>query len=131
MISLCKGISMEDRYIRVRLDTKATIIKFECNLPNVAGYTDMEVVGENWFDMFIDHTDNEAVMSTFKSLFNHSKDWVSYENDITCKDGKHKLVNFHNKLVEIEGITYLDSIGVEHYNANTLLSIVAKVTSRS
>lgn len=117
---------MKDKYIRVLLDNHGTIKKFECTLPDGDSYDESEVLGKNWFDVFIGQTDKDSVMSVFKALFRKSEDWVSYENDIICKNGKHKLINFHNKLIKIDGEIYLNCIGVEHYNACNLLNIVTE-----
>jgi len=121
---------LKDRYIRVSLDDKATIIKFECSLADVNSYTEKEVIGSNWFDMFIGETESNDVMGVFESVFNRSGTWVSYKNDIICKNSKHKRINFHNKLVEVNGIKYIDCIGVEHFEAKSLLPIVAKIYSK-
>lgn len=118
---------MEDRYIRVMLDDKATIIKFESSLDDRAGCNNMEVIGKNWLDMFVVDKDVNDVKTVFKDIFNHSNNWVSYETDIKCKNGKHKRINFHNKLVESDGIRYLDCLGVEHFENKTISSIFSKV----
>lgn len=107
---------MENKeYIRAVLDENAIILEFESTL-GVNCYKSEDVVGKNWFEVFIDSRDYENVMSVFKSLFfEDEKKWNTYANDITCKNSKHVLIDFKNSIDIIDGKKRLSFIGTEHY----------------
>lgn len=104
-----------EQYISALLDENATILEFESTL-NVDCHNKNDVIGKNWFDMFIDSRDYESVMKVFKSFFyKDEKTWETYANDIKCKDGKHILIDFKNSIEIRDGKKYISSIGTEHY----------------
>jgi len=113
-------------YLKVILDSDATILRFECQLFD-CHYSDKEIIGKNWFDLFIDTQDKEAVMKVFKGLFyGDEQSWKSYKNDIICKSGQYRLLDFHNQIFEKDGVRYLNSIAIEHFvNQDALLGMLA------
>lgn len=50
------------RFIRAVLDKNAIIQEFQCTL-NSDCYDSKDVVGKNWFDIFIGPSDHEKVMN--------------------------------------------------------------------
>lgn len=83
------------------LDKSAMIVEFNDH-SNISGYTAEEVVGKNWFDVFIYEQDKLEVLSVFSSFFyGEQPHWV-YDNCIVCKDGTKKLIQFNNNLIKNE-----------------------------
>ncbi len=113
-------------HLKVILDEEATIIVFECDLFE-GKYMPEEVIGKNWFETFIDAQDREKMKSVFKQFIHgQGKEWQTFENDIVCKSGRYKLLDFNNQLFEKDGVQYVNSIGIEHFiDRPGLLSIVA------
>jgi hypothetical protein len=107
---------MENKqYIRGILDENAIIKEFESTL-KVECHNSSDVLGKNWFDVFIDSRDYKNVMDVFRSLFDKDeKTWVTYENDIKCKNGTHILIDFKNSVEIKDGKKYISFIGTEHY----------------
>jgi len=107
---------MKKEYIEVTLNSSATIVEFKNTFSNL-GYTEEEVIGKNWFHLFIDDNNIIEVLEVFNSLFlKDSKNWNTYKNDIKCKNGSHKSIDFSNKIVDINGEKFMKFKGVEHYS---------------
>jgi len=103
------------QYLRAVLDENAVIQEFESTL-GIECHKGSDVVGKNWFDIFIDSRDYEKVMNVFRSLFDKDETkWETYANDIKCKNGKHVLIDFKNSIETREGKKYLVFVGTEHY----------------
>ncbi len=101
-------------YIKVILDANATVVYFECTLLEEQ-YRQDEVIGKNWFTLFISKEDTVAVMEVFHGLFQDMQVWESYKNDIICKDGHQKYLDFHNQIFIRDGEKYINSVGIEHF----------------
>ncbi len=111
----------------VILDENGNIVDFYCNFDNLT-YNKEEVIGKNWFDTFIDPVDKEKIWSVFTQILQgHDKEYETYKNDIVCKDGSHRLIDFYNRLVTKDGKKYTFSVGMEHFEADMrLLKELAK-----
>ena len=106
---------MKKEYIEVTLNSSAEIIKFKNTFSDL-GYTEKDVIGKNWFNLFIDENNTIEVLEVFSSLFlKDSKNWKTYKNDIKCKNGSHKSIDFSNEMVDINGEKFMKFRGVEHY----------------
>jgi len=73
--------------IIVLLKTDGTIMRINPYAGKILGYTEEEICGKNWLDLFIPKKDVEHV----KSLFNKIKEgqtYLSYENTIINKNGE-------------------------------------------
>jgi len=102
-------------YLKVILDRDATIVEFECTLRDIkSDFSD--VIGKNWFDTFIESSDKETVLKVFTDLLNNNniEQLNTYENDIKCADGHHKLIDFHNETITKNSEKFISSFGVEH-----------------
>jgi len=101
-------------YVKFILNSEAEIVDFECHISEVK-YTPEEVIGKNWFDVFIHESDKKQVMKVFQELFDgKEKEWETFKNDIICKNDQHKLIDFHNQVFERDGVKYINSVGIEH-----------------
>ena len=118
-------------YLLVILDDRANIVEIEITLEN-AQYKPEELIGKNWFEIFIDTAYEGTIKKVFEEVLAGSGSYTTYENDIVCKDGSHKFIDFHNTVFEKDGKKFVKSIGIEHYNNifDTLEKVVKFVESR-
>lgn len=86
----------------VSLDAGAIILDFNEIASNISGYTKEEVLGKNWFEIFIPDSNLVEVLKVFNGLFNGKNiDW-EYTNEIVTKDGSKKTIKWINKLLKDE-----------------------------
>ena len=108
--------SSEEKYIKAVLDEDAIIVDFECNILDEDGYTSEDVIGKNWFDLFLSENDKEETQNYFKSILAKSVEEEKHTNDIICKDGTHRLLDFYNTTIIKDGKKYLSFIAKEHFS---------------
>ncbi len=102
-------------YLLVVLDENGTIVDFQCDMEGI-DYEPQQVIGKNWFDLFIDPADKERIFTVFKEILEgKDREYETYKNDILAKNGSHKLIDFYNKLLTHNGKRYTFSVGLEHY----------------
>jgi PAS domain S-box-containing protein len=82
----------------VALDTHANIIAFEGLATSISGYTASEVIGRNWFELFIPDSNLQEMLSVFQRFLDGDLSFWEYENKITCKDGTHQFIRWKNAL---------------------------------
>lgn len=80
----------ENKTIVVSLDSGALITEFNEYAEKFTGYTRNEVIGRNWFEIFIPDADILEVLEAFNSLFHGENMFWKFENKITLKDGSKK-----------------------------------------
>ncbi len=102
-------------YLLVILDDRANIVEIEITLEN-AQYQPEELIGRNWFEIFIDTAYEGTIKKVFEEVLAGSGTYTTYKNDIVCKDGSHRFIDFHNTVFEKDGKKFVRSIGIEHYN---------------
>jgi len=103
----------------VVLDSKATIIEFE-KYSEILGYKEEELIGKNWFDVFIEADNMVEILDVFYTLFSTGDIQAieSYVNDIRTKDGKHLLMDFENTMFKnSDGELLLKSFAKEYFKA--------------
>jgi len=107
---------MKKEYIEVLLSSSAEIIEFKNTFSDL-GYADEEVIGENWFKVFIKSEEYIEIFKVFSELFQHNhKKWKTYGNDIICKDGSLKCIDFSNEIIDLNGELFMKFIGVEKHS---------------
>ena len=107
---------IEKNIIKVILDENAIILDFECTFSSLECYTKEEVVGKNWFEIFIEPNDNNDVKKVFLEAFtNKTTSWKTHSNDVLCKDGTHKLIDFENSITPYGDTKVIISLGREHF----------------
>ncbi len=80
--------------------TVALINKKGCE---ILGYTYEEIIGKNWFDNFLPENIRGPVNDVFTKLMAGDLEPVEYyENPVLTKDGKVKLIAWHNALIRDE-----------------------------
>ncbi len=69
----------------------------------VLGYPEEEILGKNWFENFIPENIREEIIPVSKQLLRGEIEPVEYfENPILTKDGKERLIAWHNTLIKDE-----------------------------
>jgi len=67
----------------------------------VLGYSEEEIVGQNWFDNFLPERLRENVKEVSKKVYAGEMESVKYfENEILTKAGKERLIGWHNALLK-------------------------------
>ena len=97
----------------VSLDSNANIIRFNSSATKVTGYKRDEVLGKNWFDTFIPDSNYNEVMEVFTSIIKGKETYWEYTNDIKCKNGSFKSINWKNSLKKTKDSIILSSMGKE------------------
>jgi len=100
----------------VVLDVNANIIAFEGLATSISGYTASEVIGRNWFELFIPHGNLQEMLGVFTSFLDGNLSFWEYNNEITCKDGTRQLIRWKNSLRRD-----VDGIPVSIHSEGTLL----------
>ncbi len=97
------------------LDSKANITTFNKFAEELTSYKKAEVLGKNWFDIFIPQEEKKNLPKVFKKVLNSMPEVSQHENNIITKDGEIRMINWNNNLVrDISGkITGVLSIGID------------------
>ena len=88
-------------FIVIKSDQAVSLInKAGCD---ILKYKSEEIIGKNWFDMFLPEREKEKAKDVFKKLFAGEIEPVRYhENVVLSKDGKEKLIAWHNTILRNE-----------------------------
>lgn len=101
------------KLVSITLDNHATITFCNQYLLDLTGYTLSEVIGRNWFELFIPSEFNDEVQSVFTEAVKNDHVITNYENDIRTRDGKRISISWNNTLLkDIQGeVIGIASIG--------------------
>jgi len=86
----------------VLLDADAVIVDFNEEACEVTGYSKNEVIGENWFMIFIPEPSIAKMIDMFVDTFYGISSYNKYANEIILKDGSKKLINWYDTVVKDE-----------------------------
>lgn len=102
-----------NNYMKILLDKDATIIEFNCSLDGIN--SNIDVVGKNWFDNFIDSENKEEIIKVFKKVLNdhNLNEWKTHVNPIKI-DNNMKVIEFRNQTLIKNGERFVHSLGIEH-----------------
>jgi two-component system, cell cycle sensor histidine kinase and response regulator CckA len=91
------------------VDEKVMLInKAGCDL---IGYSEKEIIGRNWFDIFVPEEKREEVRAFFKDLMTgRIEHFESYENIIISKSGQQRMIVWHNTLLRNEANKIIGSL---------------------
>lgn len=82
------------------VDASANITFVNDYLLKLTGYTREELIGKNWFDVFI--PPDSAVRHDLFSGFENGDVPVYYQNEILTRDGHRRLIDWSNSLLQDE-----------------------------
>ena len=119
--------------LSVMLDNKGNVTFINAYLLELTGYKWEEVVGRNWFEMFIPEEISQQVKETFSKLVSGEGDFLkSYENEILTSDGQRKLVAWNNtELFDADGhVSGTASMGVDITEQRAAVEALARSESR-
>jgi PAS domain S-box-containing protein len=86
----------------VSLDAGAIILDFNDIASDISGYTKKEVLGKNWFEIFIPDSNLVEVLEVFSDLFHGQNTHWEFTNEIKCKDGSTKTLKWVNNIIKDE-----------------------------
>lgn len=98
----------------VALDSEANIVEFNEYASKLTGYKKNEVLGKNWFALFIPEANMIEILEVFNSLFYGEEKFWEYTNDITILDGSKRTIKWNNTLIKNEQgrPEYIYSLGI-------------------
>jgi PAS domain S-box-containing protein len=82
--------------VAVTLDNTGTVIFCNEFLLKLSGWQKADVVGQNWFDLFIPPDSTSQVENIFTQTITTGDFPAHYENDIITKCGQRRTVAWHN-----------------------------------
>ncbi|MCI4625276.1 MAG: PAS domain S-box protein [Candidatus Magnetoovum sp. WYHC-5] len=88
-------------FVLIGKDEKVKLInKKGCD---ILGFNEDEIVGQNWFDMFLPNDNRSTVKSVFHAILAEKiTDYEYYENSVVVRDGKLKYISWHNTVLRDE-----------------------------
>jgi PAS domain S-box-containing protein len=89
--------------IVVGLDPDSRVVLFNAFAEKVTGYRAEEVMGRKWLEIFIPSDTINEVAEVWDDLRNGPGVRRSYENDILCKNGSRRLINWNNTVIMESG----------------------------
>lgn len=87
------------KLLTIMLDEKGNIVFCNPYLLKLTQYTQEEILGRNWFDLFIPQPIVEHVKEVFHSVMNGNEFSYNYENEILTKDGHVLNISWNNTLL--------------------------------
>lgn len=112
--------------IIVGLDKEGNIHIFNETAEKVTGYTLAELIGRNWFEVFVPRERYPQVWEEFISLTRNGKMPKTFENSILTKSGEERIISWQNgRLLKDEVITGSISFGIditEHIETDKMLA---------
>lgn len=99
----------------VTLDTDARIKTFNRHAAHLTGYRREEVLGKNWFKLFIPERDQGKIPEIFGEALKNMPEVSQYENAIVIKDGEERLLSWNNNVLHDSGgdVVGVLSIGLD------------------
>ncbi len=101
--------------IIVTLNTDAKILNFNKFAENITGYKKEEVIGKNWFDIFIPENDKKNIPRVFNTALKEIEKVSTYVNPILTKNRKKLQISWSNNTLkdENQNIIGILSIGMD------------------
>jgi len=86
--------------VTLTLDTDANITFCNQYLLDLTSYTNEEILGKNWFELFIPNYGNDSLKQGFADGIRNGNILLNYENEIVLKGGKKILISWNNTLLK-------------------------------
>ena len=82
------------------LKRDGTVSLINKNGCQILGYSEAEIVGKNWFNLFLPLTIRERVMAAFQKILNGEIDLSgTFENPVLTRDGSERIIAWNNALL--------------------------------
>ena len=82
------------------LKRDGTVSLINKNGCQILGYSEAEIVGKNWFNLFLPLTIRERVMAAFQKILNGEIDLSgTFENPVLTRDGSERIIAWNNALI--------------------------------
>lgn len=98
----------------VTIDVKGRITFINDFLLNLTGWQRDEVIGKDWFDIFIPEDQREQVRNFFFDSIAKGKIQAHYENDIITNWGENRTISFTNVLLRDSKGLVIGSASIGH-----------------
>jgi PAS domain S-box-containing protein len=85
--------------IAVMLDQRGNVTFCNDYLLALTGYEKREVLGRNWFDMFLIEEEQDNVFELFQDGLRRERIESHYENHIRTRDGRRRLIAWSNTIM--------------------------------
>ncbi len=97
-----RNILVNTPQIGISLDPEGNIVFANHYFLKLTGWEEHEVIGRNWFDMFIPEHARREMREIFSMVVHHKQtlDFSTHENEILLKNGEHRNVAWSNALTK-------------------------------
>jgi PAS domain S-box-containing protein len=85
--------------VSIMLDREARIIYCNNYLLRLTGWKREEVIGKNWWDLFVPPEIQNLRDEYYKSLLDNQTEARHHENDIVTRSGERRLIRWNNSLL--------------------------------
>ena len=115
----------------ITLDTKGNISSFNKFSEKLTGYTKEEVLGKNWFEIFLPKNDKKSLLTVFTNTIN-AAEHTTFKNFIITKNGEQRLINWNNNKIKNQSgkVNGILSIGIDittHYKNEREIAAKQKI----
>jgi len=84
----------------VALDSESKVTLINLKGYDILGYSEAEIIGQNWFDNFIPARHKTEVQEVFAKLMRGDMTSIEYyENSILTQSGEERIIAWHNAIV--------------------------------
>ena len=87
------------RLLSVMLDIHGIILFCNDYLLELTGYASEEILGRNWFDVFVEDTSIDQVKQVFQTTMKGAEFANNFENNILTKSGNKLVVSWNNTVL--------------------------------
>ncbi|MCK5504154.1 MAG: PAS domain S-box protein, partial [Thermodesulfovibrionia bacterium] len=96
--------------VMINSDQEVTLInKKGCE---ILGYKENEIIGENWFDLFLPQSLRDDVKTVFNNLMAGDIEPVEYyENHVITKNGEERLIAWYNTVFRDKNGNIIETLG--------------------
>ncbi len=96
--------------IGISLNPKAEIVFANEHFLSLTGWSIHEVIGQDWFDMFIPEPTRQEIRDVFRTIFRKkdASEFTGYNNEILTKNGELRTIAWSNVLTKCASGEILD-----------------------
>ena len=97
-----RNILTKTPQVGISLNPEAEIVFANEHFLSLTGWSGHEVIGRNWFDMFIPEPAREEIRGVFGAIFEKkdASEFTGYENEILTRNGELRTIAWSNVLTK-------------------------------